>query len=281
MTFDNSLLAWEFWSDLDFGGVVTVPGYAGNMPGTNLVNHQPLLPWRSVDASDQVITVDLGKERRSRLFYLGYHNLTPTNTVTLEAATDSAYTAITFTATYPGLKPLYGFGVGPFGVIPFGGYSDEGMPTPYMMELFDAIGSRYWRVTLSGKTSGYYQVGRLVIGDWWSPEDDSNISWGYDNSRKNPSTSRRSRGSARRSNRLPSYRVINGSWDSLSGVDEGRLDDMWYLRGRDLNVLWSAYPGLGGAEERRHTMLSFIENYSGTKRNNVHERNGSITLEEA
>ncbi|MEM7016105.1 MAG: hypothetical protein AAF512_02050 [Pseudomonadota bacterium] len=280
--FKNARLIWRLWSDTSFGGSITsTTSEAGNMLKENLQSVQPSEPWRSNGFADQTIVFDLGTPRPIRGLYIGKNNFDPGDTVQLEIATDSGFSNIIHDETFEGKSSVYGLGEQPLGTDGLGGYDDDAVDAPYNLKWFEEAGAQYARVTLSGKTSGYYQMGRIALFDWFSPEG-GNIAWGYDLDVEQLSSGQRGQDGAWFANDKGDFRRITGRWENaLTANDEKELYQMRRKVKNNLNVIWCGYPESSDeTEEQNHTFLGVVESMSGVSRSNAIYRNGAITIAE-
>ncbi len=280
--FQNARLIWKIWSDTHFGGSITsVTSEAGNMLKENLQSAQPSIPWRSSSAADQTIVLDMGTPRPIRGLGIWNHNFEPGDTVQLEIATDSGFSTIMHDETYEGKSSVYGLGEQPLGSDGLGGFDENAVDAPYLLKWFTEAGAQYARITLSGKSSGYYQIGRLALFDWFSPEG-GNLEWNYLMEVVQLSSGSRARGGAWQSDDKADYRQIQGTWEWLTASDEKELYQMRRKVKNNLNVIWSGFPESSDeTEEQNHTILGVVaDNTSGFSRTSANYRNNSITIAE-
>lgn len=289
MSVGNIRLAWYFPCDPVRGGeILTATSEAGNMVKENLVNHQPGIPYRSTSTAAQVFTGRLGAVGETHLirFLLLYtHNLSAGAVIRLELSRFANFAVIDTDKTWGYSYPAYGFGLYPFGLAEFGigqRIGGEGY-NPFLLEFFEnEIDASYYRLTITdtNNTDGYIQIGRMAMGDYWEPA--INCDWGYTQDRTEVgSRGRESRSGAWWERPLPQVRPVKISFSALSVSDEQELDLLKFQAKGCYNILFSAYPGAGGEEERRHVVLGFKAGASGISRDNVHWRSSELTIREA
>ena len=122
--------------------------------------------------------VDLGKTRMVGVLALIAHNLSVTAKVRLTGAEDAAFATPTVNSGWVSVWPA---GMIPEGLLEWeednfwlACVSEEvraGYNTPFSLTITPTT-SRYWRIEIDDQSNGdgYVQVGRLFIGDGWTPE---------------------------------------------------------------------------------------------------------------
>lgn len=176
-----------------------------------------------VDPAATRLTVDLGTTRNIRVLVLPFHNAQPGDTARIRVASDAAFTDVLIDT---GFKEFFGE-VFSFGTLEWGSaqwldgrYGPEQaaglMPAWMHIAAADVFG-RYLDVQLnfSGNSAGYIDLGQIVASPVLSPA--YNFSYGvappyY----RDPSTSTRSKGGPRFSNRSRSYLATKMQLDWLS-----------------------------------------------------------------
>ena len=286
-TSGNVRLAWAFPCDETSGGqVLTATSESGNMLKENLVNHQPSIVWRSTSAATQIITGQFSEAEIIRFLLLYDHNLSNGAQVRLELAKDSLFAGIVFDKTCGYNYSSSGYGLYPYGLYPYGygkRIGGEGY-NPFLLEFFEnSLSASYYRVTITDTTNPdvYIQIGRMAMGDYWSPS--YNVKYGYGMQRQNiPSSGNRmSRAGSTFRRKRPNYRTATMDYQWLTAEDERQLELVKHEAGDYYNVLFSAYPGTGGDAERRHVLLGFVNNSSAIKRTGFDYREMNLTIMEA
>ncbi len=271
----GKLLGKSWLDDL----TLSVTSEAGTYAVTNLQNLQPGRLWRSTDTADQIITCDLGRVREITGFALYAHNLSVNSEITFEIATDATFATITYTTTFPGVTPVYGWGTQPLGLYGLGGYSDDGIVQTFATHWTASIqAGNAVRVTLSdsGNTDGYIEAGRLKVGY----AVDVPIAPGYSMGFAEQTELTRTRGGALRSDNRPSYRWATIDTTLMDITEETRLMDLYEEVGRRSDILWAAFPGESTTRERRNTMLGRMTSGGGSTITNEGTI-ASLTIEEA
>ena len=271
----GKLLGKSWLDDL----TLNVTSEAGSYAVTNLQNVQPGRVWRSTDLTDQVITADLGQVREITGFAIYAHNLGIDSEITFEIATDITFSTILYTTTFPGVTPLYGWGIQPLGLYGLGGYSDEGIVQTFSTHwTADLQTGSAVRITISDPTNsdGYIEAGRLKVGY----AVDVPIAPGYAMGFNEQTALTRTRGGALRSDNRPAYRWANIETVLMDITEETRLMDLYEDVGRRSDVLWAAFPGEGTTRERRNTILGRIVSAGGATITNEGTLS-TLTIEEA
>lgn len=273
----NMRLITDVWSD---DGTVTATSEAGLMTADKLQNSQPSDVWRSTTATAQTITTNLGTLRPVSMFYLGNHNLDAAASIQVDYATDVGFTNILRTETITRGTLAEGLGQGGLGTSGLGGYSATGWLHPFTVSWFNSVLVQYCRViiTNTANPNGYIQTGRLIFGRYWEPPYnlmfDYSIMWAEDTAQ------RRTRGGALRSDNKEPYRVAQGALQAMGQVDEITLLALMRVRGKRKDVLFSAYPEVGGDLEANHTILGRFTTYDPISRLESGRR-WNFTLEES
>ena len=258
---------------------LTITSEAGTYVKANLQDLQPGRKWRSTTTADQVITADLGGIKEITGFVLYSHNLSVESDITFEIADTISFSNITYTTTFKGVAPLYGYGTQALGLYGIGGYSTEGIVQTFSTHWTTAAETgQAIRVTISDSTNadGYVEVGRLKVGY----AVDVPISPGYSMGFSEQTTLTRTRGGALRSDNRPSYRWATIDTTLMDENEETRIMDLFNDVGRSTDVLWTAFPSDNTTRERRSTILGRVVSGGGSTITNE----GSLaqfTIEEA
>lgn len=238
-------LAYNFWTDRN--PIVSVTSESGNMKAANLQDVRLYQPWRSAvypsGIPNQEIIFNYGEQQPVSFWLLANHNFSYAATIRRILSLDAGFTNIVFDQTYDAVDPLYGLGEGPLGLFGLGGYSDEGLIIPVVTHSHDMVVAQYEKVIISDSTNldHYVQVGRYVSGEYWSPES-SDANFGF----------------------------------NLKWVPSNNRSKI----GRRRDVFVSVHPGLGTSNERLFNILGFLEEDSGTTRNDVLFRSHSLSIRE-
>lgn len=272
---DKIRLLWE-----NAINTITATSEAGNMVANRLLRNQIQTPWRSVGVNAQILQGVLLGTKSVSCLCLYAHNLSFAATIRLQLSLDNFVTT-TFDQTWDAILPTYGFGLDPFGLIPFGGYEIT-QRTPYSVFYFDKKLGSYYRITITDLTNpdGYIQAGRLMLGDYWTPE--FNVEYGdYSRDRKNTNVVTESESGALFEKQGISYRSYEITLKKLTENDELRIDDLVKKAGKGGHVLFSAYPNYQNKSvERLHTALCVIDSSSKVTRSSFRFRNNSLVLRE-
>jgi len=272
-------LAWRSYSD---HGNITATSQAGNMLAANLQNTNIQTPWASTTTTAQILSGQFDGIKSCSYLCLYAHNFSYAAAVRLQLSLNSDMSSPTYDHTWDAVLPAYGFGTDPFGLVPFGGY-ETGLETPYSVFWFDAVLANYWRITITDtpNPNGYIKVGRLMLGDYWQPEDiHTNITYPYSRKDDTTSTVQTSRSGAIFVDKGVQYRRFTFNYSHLSSVDEDNLHAMFRECDLGGNVLFSAYPETGTTEESAHTALCVISSTTESKRGNFVWREQGFVLQE-
>jgi len=268
---DNIRFIWDFPTDK---ASLTFTSENANMPGKYVQNQQVSKLWRSISypvgqVADQEFVFSLEKYTPFSAIVLWNINLSITSQVRLILALNEEFTEITFDQTWAGVRALYGYGEGPYGAIPYGGYSLEGLVNyPFFVKFFDAVPGTFVKVLIIDpqNPSGYIQAGKIALGYYFSPE--FNLNYGYTPKYQFQSKQSLSRSGAIRTNRRVKNKEIPISLNYLSMQETQKIDDA--IRDRDMNknILVSVYPNEGTTRERKHIVLGFLKEgtFSGITR---------------
>lgn len=244
---------------------VTASSEAGNMVVGNMLNTLPGVPWRSTGAASEVISIDLTQSEPVSVVVLYKNNLSNDATVTIQGSDDAGFSVLIYdSGGLPGAEPEYGWGEAPFGMPGFGGYAEEGKAWshPFLVAWIPLSTARYWRITMedSANPDGYIQVGRLMIGSYFSPK--YNVNWGYSDGWQDLSTQSRTRGGDLRTEHRPRFRkgTLKFSW--LDATDSGRFSQMFFEVGRSKDMLISTFPEDGTSRDYLHTMIVKLTDWS-------------------
>jgi hypothetical protein len=231
-------------------------------PASYLLNPLREYRWQSLDASQQVLTGNLGSTSKTvSAVVLWNHNLTAASTWRIELFSgqnqtgskvyDSAPTA-TYTVT--------AFGDLDFGVDPLGAVlvSGQTQPASYAVAWISRIACKSWRITLedAANPSGYLAASRLIVGDYWEPEE--NIDYGYTFRWLDGSTLYRTEGGSLRADSQEPTRELSVALSRLPEAERAALTEIYRVCGKRKDIFVSLYPGEGGAAERDHSFLARI-----------------------
>ena len=247
----------------------------------NLQDMQPQIVWRSTSTANQTITIPLVSSRSINCVALMNHNLSGSATIRVQGASDAGFSTILFDTTYDALDPAFGWGEFPWGMVGWGGYSEEGWQYQFSVFWITLTIARYWRIIISDATNaaGYLQAGRIVLGQYWTPQ--ANMEWGYTLDWTDPSDIKRTRGSSWRSDNKAPYRQVKMSFRWLDVNEAGSVLDMKRLNGRRTDMLVSSYPEEGTTRERRNTLLGVMSQWTPSSHNFVDYNSVSMTIEES
>lgn len=279
MTQQRARFAWRSYPD---GQAITATSSAGNMAASNLLGTNIQLPWQSTTTAAQTLQGQFATLQACDYLCLYAHNLSYDATIRLQLANDSGFTDITYDHTWQAVLPAYGFGADSFGLVPFGGYAPS-KQVPYSVFWFDAALAMYWRVVITDTSNpdGYIQVGRLMLGDYWSVENiRSNFNYGYNRALLSTEKAQQTLSGAVYVTEGVKFRKFSIKFNTLSALDEENLHDMIHSCGLSGHILFSAYPELGTSEEQAHTALCRYVSDSGSTRTNFPWRDQSFVFQE-
>lgn len=246
------------------GTIISATSEAGTLVAENMLDGQPSVVWRGTSAADQVIIGDLGSSKIVSGFGMIAHNFTEA-TVTLEIATDTAFTAssTTYSGTWAALDPLYTWGTGDVGDTnsTFGGYALDQFGDTYLIKNFDAVYGRYWRLTISGLTTTAPEIGSLFIGEAFQPV--INVAQNVSIAVRDPSSLIVTRSGAMRSTNNSTYREHSLQWDMLSTEEAFILRRSYAEVGVKNPVIIDLMPDLTGPQEIETKMMGRITSFSG------------------
>jgi hypothetical protein len=278
-------LSWNFWTDAN--PLVFATSESGNLYARNLQDQQLSLFWRSTAYTNgnippQEFEFDYGRLRPVSFFCLYRHNLSYGATIRKIICRDDDFNEIVLDQTWRAVKVVYGLGEGALGLIGLGGYSNENSIYPFTVEWHPRVIGKRERLIITDATNpnGYIQGGRYCAGDYWEPEM-ANLTWGYQVKRVDNSKQFDLLNGGIRTEKRPSYRQVNVSFQHLTKLDENRLSELLTVRGKSADLFVSIYPEEGSVNERLHTMLGFLTDWDGISRQNVHFRDFSCTIRES
>jgi hypothetical protein len=256
---------------------VTASSQHDSLPANNLANAQPFLVWRSTSATTQTLLGNFTEFLPISYLCLYAHNLTPSCTLRLQLYAELDQLSEVYDMTWDAIAPTYQFGEY-FGLF-FGGYSNEGFTAPFSIQFFNAVAANSFKLTLTGTTEAYYQVGILRLGDYWQAEN-SNISWGYGIKHNDPSRQSELESGGVFTEKKPSWRTMNIKFEYLTKTDENNLLNLLYSLGKNTPFLVSVYPTEDQTTQRNHTMFAVLSDWSDMTRSDLCSRAISLSLRE-
>lgn len=286
----NVIMAWNWWSD---GNMDSFTSEVGNLVAVNLMNAQPSELWRSqvgTPIPDQVFVFDLQDIQviRSIIFY--NHNLSYNAQIKIEITLDDpSFSTILFEETWDAVQPVYGYGEGPYGLIPYGGFDDSAQNYPYFFETFtDSLGNfvvgRYVRITISDPNNidQYIQGGRLAISDIYQAE--YNFAYGHSaavNLYKTGSEIQIKTGGFRGTDSATG-RELSFTFNSIVELDMIELIRSFYQVTNQFNIFVQLFPNETTTFSQFQAMLGFyaMDKLQYTHQNNLFQST-TITIKEA
>ena len=261
---------------------------SGNMYAENLGFGSPANLWRSAYTAPpdpiptQKFIYDLGEDKAINALFLYNLNLGYDGLIEFTIATDALFSNIVFHEVWAAVDPIYGFGEGPFGLIPFGGFAEEKVNLNYFVQyLSDVCIGRYLEICLDDpqNPAGYLQAGRLGAGQYFEPEN--NVSWGQPLSLQTETKSTTMRSGARSIQEFPQARTLTANFDSLPELDAYKLYLIKIKRGSSGQIFLSQYPYKNSTFGKIFSMLATIADFSGISPNNPVFSSAAITFFES
>ena len=150
-------------------GTLTTGNELTNMPASNLLRDQPWDIWRTSDLANMSLIVDLGSVKGIGLVWLGFTNSSSTGQFRVRGATSEA-----------NLTASPGYDSGLLDIWEYTDMEERGFESFHATLILPSIQNfQWWRVdvTDNANVDGYFQAGRLIISEIWTPS--RGIQFGY------------------------------------------------------------------------------------------------------
>lgn len=287
MSDTNIRLIYEFWTD----GEDKMTGFtseSGNMYADNLGFGSPANLWRSAYTAPpepiptQDFIYDLGEDKAINCLFLYNLNLGYDALIEFTIATDALFSNIVFYEVWSAVDPIYGFGEGPFGLIPFGGFAEEKINLNYFVKYLSEVSiGRHLKISLSDpqNPSGYLQAGRLGVGQYFEPE--YNVSWNQPLGLQTETKITIMRSGAKSVQEFPQARILTANFEFLSELDAYKFHLIKIKRGSSGQVFLSQYPHKNSTFGKMFSMLATITDFSGVSPNNPVFSSAAVTFHES
>lgn len=213
--------------------------------------------WRTLGAGAQTLDGEWGGDgRKVNAFGLFRHN-THGGTVRLQLYSDSAWTTGIYDSTALTV-PSTALGDFDWGSDPLGTTSNDPLiyESPYVLWIGATYTAASFRITLGGTPAngdGYWQIGRVWLGKYW--ELNANMAPGMTIGWVQDAERRRSRsGSLRTSSGAARWRALAMDLRAINESDRATWMDAMAQVGYEKDVVFSAFPGIGGRQERDYVI---------------------------
>jgi len=281
----NGRMATLNWLDVTGATLASDSADYGDYNVANLLDGDPDLVYRTPQGvTSLTLTGTLDRSRAVDVAALCAHNLTIKATVQIKYYKG---TTLLLDVTNKAHRPLYSFGSYPgFGQMAFGGYPIPGDDTdplwPYADNWQDAafIADKIEAIVSdSTNPDGYIEIGYLMVSRSFKPGVNFNWGSGMGFDLKPNAVSTPSGATLVKYDRPKRTSETNWGWLNEAEVD--RLYQIFLqVQLRNSPVLWTGYPGLGGAKESQNVVLSYLVGLSSPVSENAAKRRGSIKLQE-
>jgi len=237
--------------------LTSVPACVTTMPIENLKYPERGKAARVVGVTSWTITGEvLGT--LSGMTLVG-HNLTGGATVRLYLYSNAAGTVQIYdsTALAIGTRQAWGNPAGSpngglaWGVLPWMSTGQIPGTPEYFSHWFTAIANAAAFkivITDTNNADGYLQIGRIYLGNYWSPR--LNVGNGLSMEWRESSTTTRTDGGSLRTEGYMPYRAFSFSLDGMIESDRAEFSEIVRRVGKRVDFLISFYPTLGGNAER-------------------------------
>ena len=281
----NIRILYEFFTD---GKMISFTSESGNMRAENLGYGSPAMVWRSAyevppnPIPDQEFIYDLGVSKPINCVFLYNTNISYGGVFKLTIATDALFANIIFYKEWAIRTPLYGYGEGPYGLIPYGGYSEEEINLNYFVKYLENIYiGQYVKKVISDplNPAGFLEVGRSGVGQYWEPE--YNVAWGEPLSLQTETKSVTMRSGAISVQKFPQARNLSATFNFLDETEAYKMVSINYKVGHNKDIFISLYPDKSTNFGELYSMLAKITDFSGISKNNPMFSSGSWVLHES
>lgn len=225
-------------------------GWSGTLPPANLRNDDLAAVARYLDikSSPARLVAGFDRVRPVNAWAMIGHNCTTLATMRVGASEAASLSpALYQSPASPVWEPTIVWGSLPWGVWPFDGVDKETFPsTPIAFHLSpETFYAQYaWaEITDPSNTDGYFQAGRLMIGQGWVPPDVENHDYGSTVQIIDLAEKTRTKGGRRLVSDAPKYRQweIKLSYQSEATALGVYHDLMWRLGIKgDLLIIWDS-----------------------------------------
>lgn len=281
----NGRMATLNWLDVTGATLVSDSADYGDYEVANLLDGDPDLVYRTPQGTTSlVLTGTLDRTRAVDVAALCAHNLTIKATVQIQYYKG---TTLLLDVTSKAHRPLYSFGSYPgFGQMAFGGYPIPGDDTEPLLPYADkwqdvAYMADNFKITVSDSTNaaGYIEIGYLMVSRSFKPNVNFNWGPGMDFDLK-PNAVDTPAGATLVKYDRPK-RTSETDWGHLKEAEVDRLFQVFIqIQKRNSPILWTGYPGNGGAKESQNVVLAYLVGLVAPYSLNAAKRRGSIKLKE-
>lgn len=225
-------------------------GWSPTLPVSNLRTDDPLAVARyiHIDSAPARLVVAMDRPRPISCWAIIGHNSSPAGTMQIGVSDQADLSDPIYVSPAQTLRPPnIVWGSLPWGAWPADGYDPDaqvGLSIAYHLSVAPYVAQYTWvEISDPDVDDGYWQAGRLLIGEGWQPPEIDNMDYGASIHPVDPSTARRTRGGRRVVFDQPRYRTweLRFSYQSKS-VALGVFHDLQYRLGKkgEMLIIWDA-----------------------------------------
>lgn len=256
----------------DVISALTASSTAGSLAAANLLNDRKTEVWRS-SGTTATLTATWNRAWPIRMVALAFSNLSPTATMVVESYRFAGDASPQYTS--PSI-PCSQTSVTTEAPVGFGG----GVYATAWFEPGDVSEKIVITITDSASSTGYLQAGRLVIGDYWSPDRDAE-SDSVRLSMADETKQTRSESGVLWTDRGPMFKKLSFDLSYMSSSDRNTVWRMLTGNGEHTSVFVSLLPGSSeGTEEQLHTIYGRLSASSSIQYKYQHLHATQLQIEE-
>ena len=225
----------------------TLTASSAALPVANLADWRPGKVWRTTSGTGQWAKASWIVPTPVDSLIIWKHNLSAAGTVRIRVYEDAGETTVLYdSGEIPAWPPLFGWGLGPYGLTGWGGYpSDEQIVDrnlrPAIVHSFGATyAARVVRLDVTDSVRSFIDVGRWFIGQGYRLAANPDLGMTIDF--VDPSVKSRTDCGDLNIDRKPVYRQISLRWGYLESGDSVEFYDMAATVGSSLPFFIDVIP---------------------------------------